>query len=48
MEKILMAHNFHLIPGGEDESFRQERDLLAAHGHEVIPYTRDQMKIMGH
>lgn len=43
--KILMAHNIHLIPGGEDESFRQEKRLLEIRGNEVIPYIRNNQII---
>jgi glycosyltransferase involved in cell wall biosynthesis len=37
--KILLVHNFYQQPGGEDEVFRSERDLLRAHGHEVHEFT---------
>lgn len=39
--KILMAHAFYQQPGGEDQSFETERDLLRDHGEEVITYTVD-------
>jgi glycosyltransferase involved in cell wall biosynthesis len=38
--KILMLHNFYQQPGGEDESFAAEAEVLERHGHEVIRYTR--------
>lgn len=40
--KILLVHNYYRTgtPGGEDVVFQQERDLLAAAGHEVTCYTR--------
>lgn len=38
--RILIAHNFYRIPGGEDEVFRNESALLEDNGHEVIRYTR--------
>jgi hypothetical protein len=38
--KILMLHNFYQQPGGEDESFVAEAEVLEWHGHEVIRYTR--------
>jgi glycosyltransferase involved in cell wall biosynthesis len=33
---ILSVHNSYQQPGGEDEVFRQEAQLLEAHGHQVI------------
>ena len=45
--KILMAHNTHLIPGGEDETFVQEKKLLQQHGHHVIPFICEN-KIIEH
>ena len=40
--KVLMVHNFYraATPGGEDNVFRQERDLLANAGVEVVCFTR--------
>lgn len=40
--KVLMVHNFYrtATPGGEDNVFRQERDLLDRAGIEVVSYTR--------
>ena len=38
--KILLCHNFYQQPGGEDECFRQEGELLQTHGHAVLRYTR--------
>ncbi len=43
--KILLAHNRYLIPGGEDESFRAEADLLRQHGHDVTLYEEDNRKV---
>lgn len=43
--KVIMAHNTHLIPGGEDESFAQECQLLKEYGNDVIPYSRDNKVI---
>ena len=37
--RILVAHNFYQIPGGEDEVFRTECDLLRAYGHDVRTFT---------
>jgi len=36
--KILLAHNFYQQPGGEDEVFRTERDLLISLGHDVSEF----------
>jgi glycosyltransferase involved in cell wall biosynthesis len=48
-EKILMAHNFYQIPGGEEESFRSELAMLKSNGHEVVTYIRsnDNIKVDG-
>lgn len=45
--KILMAHNYYCYPGGEDEVFQRERDLLRSAGHEVLEFTRRNGEIMG-
>lgn len=37
--KILLVHNSYQGPGGEDQVFASELDLLASHGHEVVPFT---------
>ena len=37
--KILLIHNFYLQPGGEDQVFAAEGDLLRKYGHTVIHYT---------
>jgi glycosyltransferase involved in cell wall biosynthesis len=39
------VHNFYQQPGGEDEVFRAESRLLAAHGHEVVAYTASNKTI---
>ncbi|MEM1028423.1 MAG: glycosyltransferase [Planctomycetota bacterium] len=36
--KILQCHNLYQLAGGEDSVAKDERELLEAHGHEVIPY----------
>lgn len=36
--KILLAHNYYQQPGGEDQVFHSERQLLNSYGHEVIQY----------
>jgi glycosyltransferase involved in cell wall biosynthesis len=38
--KILLVHNAYQHPGGEDNVFNAERDLLAAAGHSVTTYLR--------
>ena len=43
--KILFVHNFYQIAGGEDAVYRNEMDLLKAHGHDVIEYTVDNASI---
>jgi len=43
--KVLLAHNLYQLPGGEDEVYRREREMLVEHGHEVIEYTRDNREI---
>lgn len=43
--RVLMAHNYYLERGGEDESFESEAALLEANGHEVIRYTRDNREL---
>ncbi|MGD1930007.1 MAG: glycosyltransferase [Leptolyngbyaceae cyanobacterium] len=45
--KVIMVHNTHLFPGGEDRSFALESDLLRKHNHQVIPYERNN-KIIAH
>ena len=38
--RILLAHDYYQIPGGEDEYFETRRDFLRAHGHDVVEYVR--------
>jgi glycosyltransferase involved in cell wall biosynthesis len=47
--KILLCHNAYRSPGGEDQSFATERQLLERHGHQVLLYTRhnDETGAMG-
>jgi glycosyltransferase involved in cell wall biosynthesis len=40
-----MAHETYRLPGGEDESFREELAILRRHGHEVVTYTRSNEEI---
>ncbi|HXP09550.1 MAG TPA: glycosyltransferase, partial [Acidobacteriaceae bacterium] len=44
--KILLVHNFYQLPGGEDQVFAQEAELLRARGHQVLIYqaSNDQVK----
>ena len=42
---ILQIHNRYLIRGGEDESREAEARLLAANGHRVVEYIRDNTEI---
>jgi len=46
--KILLGHNFYQssAPSGEDAVFKAEKELLEAHGIEVISYTRENDEIM--
>jgi glycosyltransferase involved in cell wall biosynthesis len=37
--KVLLVHNSYQQPGGEDQVFASELELLASHGHEVVRYT---------
>lgn len=43
--RILLVHNRYAYRGGEDAVFEQERDLLQAHGHLVLEYTKDNRDI---
>ena len=38
--KIVLAHNFYQQPGGEDQVYAQERQLLESRGHKVVTYVR--------
>ena len=44
--KILSVHNSYQTPGGEDQVFAQEADLLRSHGHQVLLYqaSNDQVR----
>jgi glycosyltransferase involved in cell wall biosynthesis len=44
--KILLVHNFYQLPGGEDQVFAQEAELLRGRGHQVVLYqaSNDQVK----
>ena len=44
--KILLVHNFYQLPGGEDQVFAQETELLRGRGHQVLVYqaSNEQVK----
>lgn len=44
---VLMAHNYYQQPGGEDQSFAAEADLLEAHDHSVTRYTVHNNQVDG-
>jgi glycosyltransferase involved in cell wall biosynthesis len=43
--KILMAHNYYRIPGGEDLSFRMEAEMLRRNGCEVLTFVEDNAQV---
>ncbi len=43
--KILSVHNSYQTPGGEDQVFAQEADLLRGHGHEVLLYQASNAQV---
>ena len=43
--KLLMAHNSYRYPGGEDEVFHRECELLRSAGNTIVEYTRDNHAI---
>ena len=47
--RILVAHNFYQLPGGEDQCLAAEAALLEANGHEIIRYSvhNDAIKTLG-
>jgi glycosyltransferase involved in cell wall biosynthesis len=42
---ILMVHNRHLVPGGEDVVYQNEKQLLESYGHNVVGYELDNRVI---
>ena len=42
---VLAVHTYYQQPGGEDQVFAAERDLLEAHGNRVITFTADNQQI---
>ncbi len=47
--KVLLVHNFYQQPGGEDQVFADEGNLLESKGHEVLRFTihNDSINEMG-
>ncbi len=43
--RILIVHNYYQQPGGEDTVFTTEVAMLQNHGHEVIIYTDNNIRI---
>lgn len=43
--KVLMAHNHYQQPGGEDQVFAAEADLLESRGHRVVRFTLHNERI---
>lgn len=43
--KLLLCHNYYQQPGGEDQVFAAERELLEAHGHQVLSYTKHNAEL---
>ncbi|MCC8060605.1 MAG: glycosyltransferase [Clostridiales bacterium] len=43
--KVLIAHNYYQIPGGEDTVVANEKKLLEDNGHEVILYSRNNSEL---
>lgn len=43
--RILIAHNYYKIPGGEDTVVANEKKLLEANGHEVYIYQRSNCEM---
>jgi glycosyltransferase involved in cell wall biosynthesis len=37
--RIVLCHNYYQQPGGEDQVFADEAELLVAHGHKVVRHT---------
>jgi glycosyltransferase involved in cell wall biosynthesis len=43
--RVVMAHNYYQIPGGEDETLRRESELLRLAGHDVKQFIRRNSEI---
>lgn len=44
--KVMVVHNRYQQPGGEDQVFTSEADLLEANGHQVIRYEEDNARVV--
>jgi glycosyltransferase involved in cell wall biosynthesis len=44
---VVVVHNHYQLPGGEDEVFRAETELLESRGHRVVRFTVDNHSIKG-
>src|SRR5262249_5187194 len=44
---ILLVHNFYQQPGGEDQVFTEEANLLEKNGHSIFRFTMDNDAIEG-
>jgi glycosyltransferase involved in cell wall biosynthesis len=45
--RILLAHNYYTLSGGEDTVFAAEQALLRQHGHDVSTYVEDNRHATG-
>jgi glycosyltransferase involved in cell wall biosynthesis len=45
--RVLLAHNYYQIRGGEDVVFEEEANLLEQHGHDVARFIRNNRDIDG-
>jgi glycosyltransferase involved in cell wall biosynthesis len=45
--RVLLLHNRYQLPGGEDQVFAAEGELLEAHGHRVSRYTAHNDQVAG-
>jgi glycosyltransferase involved in cell wall biosynthesis len=43
--RVLLAHNTYQVAGGEDSAFELDASVLAANGHDVVRFTRDNHEI---
>ena len=43
--KVLLVHNRYRYPGGEDEVFQREKELLRSLGDKILEYTRNNSEI---
>lgn len=44
--RVLFVHNYYKWPGGEDQVFAAETELLGSHGHVVFQYTAHNEQIL--